>query len=155
MSAPRQSAFGSELGTPAQAAAVLRARASAAGLELLPASGVDLVAAVVVAHCWALATGRSALSGTLSLDEAADLSCAIARAAGHGEAPAEALADDSAVVGISTSTLAAVAPVVEWACGTAGPAALEVAAFDLARASSAQLAGLAVLVGGWETPASA
>lgn len=152
MTTPATTAFGAALGSPAQTAAVLRARASAAGTRLGTASSSDLCAAVLAAHCWALTHGRTALTGTMTAAEAADLSAALARAAGHAsqhEVP-EVELWDRPVEDLPVRVLALVAPVVTWACEHGGADAVRRAAYDLTDAHSPHLSSLAALLSGWE-----
>lgn len=134
-------AFGSVLADPARAGAVLRARASSAGLSLLPVSAADMCAAVLAAHCWVLATGRTSVGGAMTPQDAQGLAPALARAAGHGSQAAELPGVEwcSTVQELSPSLMAAIAPVVTWALERCGMAPVALAAHDLAVSPSTTL----------------
>lgn len=136
-------AYGAALADPAQTAAVLRARASAAGITLTQASRADLAAAVLGAHCWAVVTGRSRLSGSMSPVDAAGLAACLARAAGHGARPDAALVDWRPAAGLPAAAMAAMAPVVRWAVEHAGPEAVHLAAQDLAASGAERIVAAA------------
>lgn len=137
-------AFGAALDQPTRASAVLRARASAAGIALLPISDIDACAAVLSAHCWALATAHTSVAGTMTPLEASGLAPALARAAGHGERPTGPLGQwCSEVTDVPADLMARVAPVVAWARSRAGELALELAAYDLASCADERVAALA------------
>lgn len=126
-------AYGAALGDPAQAAGVLRARAAAAGIGLAPASQVDMAAAVLGAHAWAVVTGRERLSGSMPAPLAAALAACLARAAGHGAGPDDTLAHwRPSAPALTSRLLVAIDPVARWAVTHAGPVAVHLAAQDLA-----------------------
>lgn len=143
MTTAATTAFGAALAHPARTAAVLRARASAAGLALAPVGDLDACAAVLAAHCWALATGRESLSGSMSAGEAPALAAALARASGHGSIVDPQIDPRAAVPDISQELMAAVHPVALWAMRHGGVAAVGLASADLGAGTDPRVARLA------------
>lgn len=91
-------AFGAPVGDPRQSAALLRALASRAGLDLLECPDVDLVASVIAADLWSRVFGASDLARAGSFGDEAQESASriLARAAGYGddcETPLGAIGD--------------------------------------------------------------
>lgn len=137
--APRASGttrFGSDPSSLEHAAAVLRARASANGIPLSPASRVDLAASVIGADAWlALAKGATlALPAGGGQEAVAVLAAVLRRAAGSGdEGEVEVFAGCS-----SDRLLSEAAAYRRWAVAHLGPAggpeALRRAALDLCAA---------------------
>ena len=133
-------AFGAILDTPQRAGAVLRATAARAGVPLGATSVEDLTAAVLGAHAWALATGRSTVSGTMTPAQASGLAPVLARAAGQAvDHPAP---EPVVVPEVPVTTLTALEPVVRWARQWAGASALARAATDLAGCPHASVSAL-------------
>jgi hypothetical protein len=139
-------AFGAAFAAPRQTAAVLRARASAAGLSAKEPSLQDLAAAVVGAQAWMGAFGVSSLADVRSKAAAAALAAVYCRAAGQATSPVPASAADCArqlaelvdqltdhpPAPLPQATLAAVFVAADWACQhETGAAALLAAAEDL------------------------
>lgn len=128
--------FGADPANLGQAAAVLRARASAKGVPLRPADPADLAAAVIGADAWiALGRGASlAVPAAGGADAVEVLAAILCRAAGHGplgEAePARGSSDEA--------LLTEAAAYLRWAVGHLGPElgreALRRAALDLCAA---------------------
>lgn len=152
-------AYGASLEDPARAAALLRARASSAGIALAPASDLELVAAVLAAHALAVALADPLLRP--HGPAASALAMAMARASGATSLPAptcpsrdrllrrQLRADlDGRQQACSTpSTLTSLAPVFSWARERAGAGALTAAAADLvAGAADPRIAGVAAAV---------
>ncbi len=109
---PEVTRFGAPARPVAAAAGVLRARASASGVELRPASQVDLMAAAVVLDAWSALLGGAGLDSVgLHSGEATRVAAAgIARAAGHpGETvvlPPEDCADSQDLLRLAEEHLA-------------------------------------------------
>lgn len=82
---PESTRFGAPSRPVDVPAGVLRARAAATGLRLLPAPPVDLLAAAVVADAWCALLGGALLDDAKAHDDAARrvLAAALARAAGY------------------------------------------------------------------------
>ena len=80
-------AFGSLRHNPTAAAALLRARAAAAGATLHEAGQLDLVASTIAAECWMFAMNASSLNQPVRHGKAAvaALAAILARAAGSAE----------------------------------------------------------------------
>ena len=80
-------AFGSLRHNPTSAAALLRARAAAAGASLKDAEKVDLVASTIGAECWMFAVNASSLNQPVrhGVSAVAALAAILARAAGSAE----------------------------------------------------------------------
>lgn len=145
-------AFGAPLDSPQRAGALLRAVASRVGLELAPVTEIDLAAATVSAHCWAISTGNTDLSGPFLPSEAAGIVPALMRAAGHGLIP-ESSYHVTAVFPLKNQVAAAIDPVVRWAEDLTGPSSLLRASYDLANTPDPQLLAIAAHLGALvETP---
>lgn len=125
--------FGSALSSPTAAAALLRARAAAAGASITAATSTDLVAAVVGAEGWMCAFGTDSLAvpvrhGTSAVSA---LAAILTRAAGLADvhaAPLLASASNDVAVLRRLEVLAA------WAqdmIGDSAPEAMRRAAGDL------------------------
>jgi hypothetical protein len=128
------SRFGSSLQSPTAAAALLRARAAAAGAAVVPATAVDKVAAVLGAEGWMCAYGTESLAvpvrhGSVAVNA---LAAILTRAAGlaevHGVPLLAAASTDSAVL----RRLETMADWAERMIGADAPEALRRAAGDLA-----------------------
>jgi len=80
-------AFGSLRHNPTAAAALLRARAAAAGATLRPAVKIDLVASTIGAECWMFTVNASSLNQPVrhGSSAVAALAAILARAAGSAE----------------------------------------------------------------------
>jgi hypothetical protein len=125
--------FGSSLHSPTAAAALLRARAAAAGAAVVTASPLDLVAAVVGAEGWMCAFATNSLAvpvrhgGTAVTALAAILTRAAGLAEVHGVPLLAAASNDAAV-------LRRLELMADWAdrmIGPDAPEALRRAAGDL------------------------
>lgn len=126
--------FGSSLQSPTAAAAMLRARAAAAGAEIRPASPTDLVAAVIGAEGWMSAFTSTSLAvpvrhGNVAVNA---LAAILTRAAGLAEAHDAPLV---ATASNDTEVLRRLEELAHWAermIGPEAPDALRRAAGDLA-----------------------
>lgn len=127
------SRFGSSLRSPTAAAALLRARAAAAGAQIVPASPIDLVAAVIGAEGWMAAFATDSLAVPVKHGDVAvnTLAAVLTRASGLAEvheAPVLAAASNEA------RTLRRLEQLAVWAdhmVGAQAPEALRRAAGDL------------------------
>lgn len=125
-------AYGAPISSPRQSAALLRALAARAGLELAASDDCDLTAAVIAADTWCRVThltdlGRARYGGHGASEAAGAI---LARAAGYGDAgAAECHRPDPA----ADIVLAHLSDYLEWATGVLGP---ELAKVSLWRAGS-------------------
>lgn len=140
--------FGAALGSPQQTAAVLRARASAAGVNLQAASVPDLAAAVLAAHCWTVLCTHQSPTGSMPVVHAAALAPVLLRVGGHPQ-PVSTNPAVSDLPDLSAAQLSQVVPVARWALQHGGTAALRAAAADLHDSAEASLRAAAELFDSW------
>lgn len=152
-------AFGSPYAEPARTAAVLRARAAGAGLELAAAPEPELIAGVVGAHAYLSALRPGSLGFVPDQAAAAALAAVYCRAAGRAASPVPCedlglaemleqtigLLDAHAAADLEQSVLAEIEQAAAWAMRHgAGLDVLVAAAHDLtAGAADGRIAGAA------------
>ena len=142
---PPQTRFGSPLLPLERSASVLRARATAGGLQLAPVHSADLAGAVVAADAWVYVTGvELGDSRTAGPSALVSLAAILSRSAGRAGVPATAVHDEREFladllpapeqVHLWLATAENHAAMARLLAGDDAIAALRAAAYDLATA---------------------